>query len=510
MQIHGQFVRRFVMGSVSLIASLVTGVFSASHASAAISNGIIDIAPSGGQCMSSGSIDAFDAGWSWTKPTLEVSADNGSTWNSATTYVSPTAVQYGATVCRDVTSSGNKYWFIVQPANGSTDDLGAEGLTLTFRVTIPIKSGDNLTRLTGYSEVVSFVESNSAAVVITKASPVAKVDYGNISDPAGVAAFVAAHTECASYNTMQTIIQCPVSKATRDRIATVTQHIDFSTAALSTWQSMQKGFWLGANVNGYNVTMTCGALGGDSSTSGSSTGGNGGSTDGGANRPVSSQAENTSSLPVIDVSVTGTPHFKADGATLNKGSLKAFIPKDVALKCFGDGKPETTLAMVASALSVVRTEATEGTSKPTFTASAVSSPVEGVMIAVPEMTFSNPKYSVTSSLAAQNLAVLVNNNSGGSGITGVVTTPTVATKNTMKTAIVGTKATITVTLLRAGSFKVYKTYKKKKTLVKTVKGKKGANKVVTTYAKGMTFSAVDAKGKSIAKVVASSLERAFF
>ena len=38
----------------------------------------------------------------------------------------------------------------------------------------------------------------------------------------------------------------------------------------------------------------------------------------------------------------GTPHFKADGVTLNKGSMKAFITSAIAKKCFSDGKTTTT------------------------------------------------------------------------------------------------------------------------------------------------------------------------
>lgn len=431
--------------------------------------------------MSPGSIDAFDAAWTWTKPTLEVSSDNGTTWGTST--------DYGITVCRDIPSNGNKYWFIIQQLPVGLDDMGTAGLAFTFKVTIPTKTGDNLTRLTGYSEVISYQESNGAAVIVTKASPVAKVDYGNVNDASGVAAFIATHPECAKYNSVQTIGQCPVNQATRDRVATVIQHIEFSTSALTTWQALQKGLWVGANVNGYNVNLTCGNLGGDTSSGGGSyQGGN----DGGANIPGGSSGS-SAAVPSLEVSVTGTPHLRADGRTVNSGSLKAFIPKNLALQCLGDGKPETTLAVVATAITVDRTEATEGASKPPFIATAVSTPVEGILVSVPTMTFSNPTYVVSSTLAAQNLAVLINGQNTSSGVK----------KNTIMTTVKGTRATITVTLLASGTFKVYKTYKKKTTLIKTVRGKKGANKFTTAYAKGMTFSAKDSKGKSIAKAVST-------
>jgi len=50
----------------------------------------------------------------------------------------------------------------------------------------------------------------------------------------------------------------------------------------------------------------------------------------------------------------GTPHFKADGVTLNKGSMKAFITSAIAKKCFSDGKSTTTLSDIAAKLSVTR------------------------------------------------------------------------------------------------------------------------------------------------------------
>jgi hypothetical protein len=469
-----------MMAVLFLSSSLVTTAFQSSVASA-LSNGLIDISSSGGQCASSGSVDAFDAAWSWTKPTLEVSSDNGTTWG--------VSADYGITVCRDVISGASRYWFVIQSLTSGSDDMGTAGLAFVFKVTIPVKTGDNLTRLTGYSDVVSFQESNGAAVIVTKASPVAKVDYGNVNDPAGLAAFIANHSECASYNTVETISKCPVTRATGDRVATVIQHIEFSTSALTAWQALQKGFWVGANVNGYSVNLTCGTLGGDASSGG---GKFEGGKDGGANIPGGSSGSSTTAVPSLEVSVIGTPHLRADGS-VNSGSLRAFIPKNVALQCLGDGKPETTLAMVATAITVDRTEATEGASKPTFTATAVLLPVEGIVVSVPTMTFSSPTYVVSSTLAAQNLAVLINGQNTSSG----------ATKNTILTTVKGTRATVTVTLLVKGIFKVYKTYKKKTTLLKTIKGKKGANKFTTAYAKGMTFSAKDSKGKSIAKAVST-------
>jgi hypothetical protein len=117
--------------------------------SAAAGDGLIDINTNQGQCNSAGSIDAFESSWNWTKPTLEYSTDNGTTWNSA-----GGSYPYGMTVCRDIRENqqpGRLYWFIIQKKDGN-DDMGTNGLVPLFRATIPLKAGDATTRLTGYSE----------------------------------------------------------------------------------------------------------------------------------------------------------------------------------------------------------------------------------------------------------------------------------------------------------------------------------------------------------------------
>ena len=104
--------------------------------------------------------------------------------------------------------------------------------------------------------------------------------------------------------------------------------------------------------------------------------------------------------------MSGTPHFKSDGATLNSGNLQAFVPESAARKCFGDGTDTIALSTIATNVSVTRTESSENSGNPSsapFTATAVVSPVPGLMIDVPNMTFSNPTYKVKSKLVIMKL-----------------------------------------------------------------------------------------------------------
>lgn len=277
-----------------------------------------------------------------------------------------------------------------------------------------------------------------------------------------------------------------------------------------------KGLWIGANVNSFRIGMSCSGrassqgvrkseditVGGKTYTRlpngnfrgpdgkeytqndlaalmGSSGGSSGGGSTGG------------SSDPSLTVSMEGTPHFKADGATLNKGSMKAFIPVSIAKKCFGKSDGSSALSAIATALTVSRQEAKEGTTTPQFTVEAVTSPVEGLLVTVAEMTFSNPEYTIKSALSAYVASNTATTQTGNS---------TTAGKSSYKLAKAGSKATISVTLAAAATFKVYRktTANGTATLVKTVKGKKGLNKVLTTWKKGYVYIIRSSKGTQLA------------
>lgn len=388
MSIHSFARRKFLAVAALIAASVGTVVITGNTPVHAVSGtgGLISMG-NGGQCTASAAIDANSANWNWAKPTLEYSTDG-------TTFTSAAGTNYGLKLCRDVASSAGgmvqAYWFIVMRADDNDDMVGMPGIeNTTFRVNIPLKTGDNTTRLTGYSEVVSLSESNGVATVLTKASGLAKVNWQ------GLSSFLTAHPECAG-STEQTWSQCKINKADRDIQYMVIQHLEYSTSALTTFQQVLKGTWIGANVNGYNMNLNCGSVGSDSNSGGNYNGAN----DSGAN------ASTTRSL---EVSVSGTPHLRADGVTINTGKLTAFIPGEVASKCFGDGTAASTLDVIAKALTMTRTESSENggaaqslASGTTFTAEAVNTPVAGIMIKVPTMTFSNPTYKVSSTLASSS------------------------------------------------------------------------------------------------------------
>lgn len=441
------------------------------------------------QCTSPNA-DANTSTWDWTKPMLEVSADNGATWTSAATYTftypDNSTKKFAAQVCRNLGGAGSSvssqsYWFIIQPASGGTDDMGKAVVDagLQFKLTMPLKSGDTATRMTGYSKVVSFQDSGTTVTAIVKASPIAKVNYQ------GWSSFVTAHSECANL-TEQTWNQCKIAKADRDIAGTVIQHVEFTTSALSSWQTLTKGTWIGANVNGYNMNITCATKGGDSSSNGGSGGNYSGSSDNGSN--MSGGSSSSSTPPSLEVTMSGTPHLRADGVTVNEGNLQAFIPEATARSCFGDGTDTIALSTIAENMSVSRTESSENggaaqsLAAGAYTATAVTSPVAGLLIDVAKMTFSNPTYKVTSKLAQQLLAKY----SAGSSATA-----------SASAKVKAGKCTITVTLGSAAKFKVYKKVGTKLTLVKSVSGKKGANSVVTLHKKGTSYVVKDASGKVI-------------
>ena len=519
--------RKLVTVSVAAaVASLVSVGAPSLPAGAAAGDGLI--AAQQGSCSG---IDAKTASWDWTKPSLEMSSD-GTTWGAPT--------GYGVSVCRE--TSQPRYAFQIFKADG-TKELGAAALGLTFRVTVPPKSGDNLISASGYSSMVSFVVSGGSAVVVTKPASLSKINFDTFDN------FKSRHKECASV-TMQNWYTCNIEKSDEDFTATVIQHIEYSTTALNAMQQNMLGLWVGANVNGFQIAMSCGSSGvsgsavpavddGSSVTIGgkvytrqpdgtykdaagnsytqtqlqalyNSSGGGGGNTgnDGGANIPGgsggSSGGSSSSGSYELRITMQGTPHFKADGVTLNKGSMKAFITSAIAKKCFSDGKSTTTLADIAAKLSVTRNASGESASTPTFTVDSVTSPAEGLLISVAEMTFSNPEYTIKSTLSAY-LAGAGSSTSGGSTSGGTASGGTSAGTSSSASASYsiskkGSKATITIVLVAASTVKIYRKTSGTAVakLVKSLSGKKGTNTYSTTWKSGYVYILRSSKGTQLA------------
>jgi hypothetical protein len=502
--------RKTRVATVAILAGTIVVFASPALPAGAAGDGVI--ATMSGSCAG---VDANTSSWNWTKPTLEVSSDG-------TSFSSANGSGYGVSVCRETTTQ--RYWFQILKSDG-TKELGAAATNLTFRVTVPPKSGDTFVYASGYSNMTSFSASSGSAVIVTKPAALSKINFDSFDN------FKSRHPECASVTTSNWYT-CNIQKSDEDFNATVIQHISYSTSALTTMEQNMVGLWVGANVNGFQIAMSCGSSGvsgqalvqaGETVTVGgktwtkqadgtwkatdgttitdsqmsalfqSSGGSSGGSSgDGGANIPGgSSGGSGSSGSYELRITMQGTPHFKADGVTLNKGSMKAFITSAIAKKCFGDGKSTTTLADIAAKLSVKRNASGESESTPTFAVDAVTSPAEGLLVTVAEMTFSNPEYTIKSALSAYVASNTATTQTGTSTTTG---------KNSYALAKSGTKATISVTLAASATFKVYRktTTNGTASLVKTVSGKKGLNKVLTTYKKGYIFIIRSSKGTQLA------------
>ena len=189
--------------------------------------------------------------------------------------------------------------------------------------------------------------------------------------------------------------------------------------------------------------------------------------------------------------------------------MKVFITESVAKRCFGNSAGTSTLDEIAKAMSVERTEAKEGTTKPAFTPTAVSSPVAGILISVAEMTFSNPEYTIKSTLSAY-LAGAGSSTSGGSttggsttggtasGGTSAGTTSSASASYTITKK--GSKATITIVLVAASTVKIYRKTSGTAVakLVKSLSGKKGTNNYATTCKSGYVYILRSSKGTQLA------------
>jgi len=146
--------------------------------------------------------------------------------------------------------------------------------------------------------------------------------------------------------------------------------------------------------------------------------------------------------------------------------------------------------------------------------------VEGIVVSVPNMTFSSPIYSVKNTLAAQNLAVLTQNNNSSSspsgtssgstsGSTSGSSSSTPVLKNYVRTTVNVTKATITVMLVTGQKITIYRKVNGKLKLLKSMTGKKGSNKYITVFNKGYSFVVKDSKGKVISTQITSTSLRHF-
>ena len=178
--------------------------------------------------------------------------------------------------------------------------------------------------------------------------------------------------------------------------------------------------------------------------------------------------------------------------------MKAFITSAIAKKCFSDGKSSTTLSDIAAKLSVTRNATGESESTPTFTVDAVSTPAEGLLISVAEMTFSNPEYTIKSTLSAYLAGASGGTPSAPTSATTPATTSTAA--SSYKITKSGSKAVITIVLAAATTVKIYRKAPPSAIakLVKSLSGKKGSNTYSTTWKTGYVYIIRSIQGTTLA------------
>ena len=186
-----------------------------------------------------------------------------------------------------------------------------------------------------------------------------------------------------------------------------------------------------------------------------------------------------------------SPHFDENGAVA-VGNYTLSIPT-AAVQCLY----KTDKIPDAAELS---TTYDDGSAPYTVTRSLTNK--DGWMnVSVTGLHFSAPTISTKFGTLSTNASGTANSNfaalMAGAQASSSSTSSSTLTGNYVKTVISGVKATVTVTLAAKGTFTVYRKVGKKLVLVKKVSGKKGANKVITSYLKGYSFVVKDSKGKTL-------------
>lgn len=269
--------------------------------------------------------------------------------------------------CKDATKSYFTVMIgLLQNDGKLVSDLGVGNATKTFEVTFPV-SGDAITIAQGVGQITSFTPSASSVVVAIR--PVLASTVWSNQRPAG----------CD-----------PISDATGNykaecagTTASATEYVArFEVRyGASSWTPLT-GMYVSTSADLFQVD-----LGNTRCPTQSYSGGT--SSDGGSGRPSQLRADVETSLRVQMLG----PHFAANGTTLNTGTLNAVLPFATVETCFG--KPPTDLA---SGVSMTRTE--DGTTlagSPTGTGGlqfTVTPSAAGLVVNVPEVTFSQPTYNL--------------------------------------------------------------------------------------------------------------------
>jgi len=250
-----------------------------------------------------------------------------------------------------VTPFGDRWFTIVVALADNMEDPGVTNVSRTFAVGFTFPKGTSATSAELNGDVKSYTIGKNSRDVTLVVQPVA-VTSGTDDDPAPL-------------------------QDSRSRITGGIRVQPAGEAASNT-----KGMWIGASANRYIVSMSgsCPPIG------------DGGASAPGAPGPLSVRM--------------WAPHLTAGTfapVTTNRGSLKAFFPAATASACFNGA----LVADIVRAIEVSRTEAgsTSETELDRGSDYTVSEIEGGLLVTVPEVTFSSPTYRVTAPGAVKASAV---------------------------------------------------------------------------------------------------------
>ena len=332
----------------------------------------------------------------------------------------PASGTYTATVCRWPAGQTQVYTFYISTRSSGSNatDIGSAALGKVFTTSFDMAAGDQPVSAEVYGDVSDYSVDRQKVTITAKAVGMTQVNGG--PDPS---------TTCALPGTLPGVCATSVAKLSGGVRYTAASGTPRPEDALI-------GMYVGATANYYRVDLQgCPGI---------------------SYSPPPGAAAAQASSPTLLVSMNG-PHFQADGATLNTGSLEAFMPNALLANCVG-GDAEAAKA----GLSVTRTEsgATTPVAGSAFTATAEA---DGLRITVPRVGFSSPTYRMAFKASSKPSKPVVSWSSSKSAksVTASVSAVTGVTYS------VGAKSG---KLAKSGSCKTNKKTKKTDCAIKLAKG----------------------------------------
>ncbi len=270
--------------------------------------------------------------------------------------------KYGVSLCRD--TNNNAYNYSISGVNSNSGDIqglaesdAAKYFTITFTPTstdIPLTS-ENHALVSTFS-----VDSGIANVITLTAQPLAFTDIWGCPNPPA---------QCAA---------APPNGSVHDNPASLAGSVRFLDSTKPAGQNGAAGF---DDLPG--MTLSSGAY----------------YFFVGASCPTNAMRDQSYSGLKIDL---GGPHLKEDGTTQNSALVQAWIPATAIAQCFG-ADPATYVAnaqvtRTESGLTATLTSGSSTTSPTVYNISVTtdaSGNATGVLLTVPDATFSVPRYNFT-------------------------------------------------------------------------------------------------------------------